>query len=290
MSNLITIYPVRHNSFTGFLILKKEWMINMIKEKEIEIIEKEYLKDLQKIKETIKNNQAKAMVAVNSELIKTYYETGTIINQRKVWGNKYIERLSIDLKTYGKGYSTTNLKRMAQLAASVSIDEFRAQPVPQIGWSHLITILQKTKSHEELLWYINKTYEFGWSRTILLNKIKMKSFELKAIDFNNEIVLNDNKIDDIFNSTLVFDFIDRNNINCERDLEDNLLENITKFILELGKGFAYVGKQYKLEIQSKEYYPDLIFYNYILHSFVIIDLKMTPYKPEYLERRLKETK
>ncbi len=262
----------------------------MIKEKEIEIIEKEYLKDLQKIKETIKNNQAKAMVAVNSELIKTYYETGTIINQRKVWGNKYIERLSIDLKTYGKGYSTTNLKRMAQLAASVSIDEFRAQPVPQIGWSHLITILQKTKSHEELLWYINKTYEFGWSRTILLNKIKMKSFELKAIDFNNEIVLNDNKIDDIFNSTLVFDFIDRNNINCERDLEDNLLENITKFILELGKGFAYVGKQYKLEIQSKEYYPDLIFYNYILHSFVIIDLKMTPYKPEYLERRLKETK
>ena len=84
--------------------------------------------------------------------------------------------------------------------------------MPQIGWSHLITILQKTKSHEELLWYINKTYEFGWSRTILLNKIKMKSFELKAIDFNNEIVLNDNKIDDIFNSTLVFDFIDRNKI------------------------------------------------------------------------------
>ena len=81
----------------------------MIKEKEITIIEKEYFEDLKKIKETIKTNQSRAMVVVNSELIKTYYEIGVIINQRKVWGNKYIERLSIDLKQYGKGYSTTNL-------------------------------------------------------------------------------------------------------------------------------------------------------------------------------------
>ena len=143
--------------------------------KEITIIEKEYLKDLQQIKETIRTNQNKAMVVVNNELIKTYYEIGKIINERKQWGNKYIERLSTDLRQYGTGYSTTNLKRMAQLASSITIEEFRAQPVPQIGWSHLITILQKTKSHEELLWYIQKTYEHGWSRTILINKLKMKS-------------------------------------------------------------------------------------------------------------------
>ena len=87
------------------------------------------------------------MVVVNSAMIMTYYEIGTIINQRKQWGNKYIERLSKDLKNYGKGYSTTNLKRMSQFATAISIEEFRAQPVPQIGWSNLITILQKTKTH-----------------------------------------------------------------------------------------------------------------------------------------------
>ena len=258
----------------------------MNKTREITIIEKSYLEDLQKIKDTIRDNQNKAMVVVNSELIKTYYEIGVIINQRKVWGNKYIERLSIDLKQYGQGYSTTNLKRMSQLAASISIEEFRAQPVPQIGWSHLITILQKTKTHEELLWYIQKTYDNGWSRSILLNKIKMKSYELKNIDSNNEVVIYGNPIDEMFNSTLVFDFIDKNKIKNERDLENSLLDNITKFILELGKGFAYIGKQYKLEIPGGEYYPDLIFYNYVLHSFVIIDLKMTAYKPEYLGKMI----
>ena len=258
----------------------------MIKEKEITIIEKEYFEDLKKIKEAIKTNQSRAMVVVNSELIKTYYEIGVIINQRKVWGNKYIERLSIDLKQYGKGYSTTNLKRVSQLASSISIDEFRAQPVPQIGWSHLITILQKTKSHEELLWYIQKTYEHGWSRTILINKLKMKSYEIRTINIHNETTLYNESIDEMFNSTLIFDFIDRNNIKSERDLENRLLENITRFILELGKGFAYIGKQYKLEIASGEYYPDLVFYNYILHSFVIIDLKMTSYKPEYLGKMI----
>ena len=88
----------------------------MIKEKEITIIEKDYLNDLKKIKATIRTNQNKAMVVVNSTMIMTYYEIGTIINQRKVWGNKYIERLSTDLKEYGSGYSTQNLYRMSQIA------------------------------------------------------------------------------------------------------------------------------------------------------------------------------
>ena len=92
----------------------------MIKEKEITIIEKDYLNDLKSIKETIRTNQNKAMVVVNSAMILTYYEIGTIINERKVWGNKYIERLSNDLKEYGSGYSTQNLYRMSQVAKEFS--------------------------------------------------------------------------------------------------------------------------------------------------------------------------
>ena len=258
----------------------------MNKTKEIEIIEKSYLEDLQKIKNTIRDNQNKAMVVVNSAMIITYHEIGTIINQRKQWGNKYIERLSNDLKNYGKGYSFRNLKYMSQFAKNISWEELRQQVVAQIAWGSIIQIMSKTSSHEEMMWYINQAYKNGWSRTMLLNKIKMKAYDLKFFDTNKDVSILDDNINEMFNSTLVFDFIDKNKINNERDLENSLLDNITKFILELGKGFAYIGKQYKLEIPGGEYYPDLIFYNYILHSFVIIDLKMTAYKPEYLGKMI----
>ena len=165
------------------------------------IIEKEYFDDLKKIKETIKSNQNKAMVVVNSALIINYYEIGVIINQRKTWGNKYISRLSLDLKEYGDGYSTSNLKRMSQLASNFNEFEIGAQPVLQLGCSHLILIMQKSHSHEEMLWYINETYKNKWSRTILGNKIKMKSYELRLIEHHdNSIISNDNPLlDEMFN-------------------------------------------------------------------------------------------
>lgn len=252
------------------------------------IIEKEYFEDLNKIKKTIRINQNKAMVVVNTSMIINYYEIGVIINQRKTWGNKYIERLSVDLKEYGEGYSTSNLKRMSQLAANFDRFEIGAQPVLQLGWGHLILIMQKSHSHEEMLWYINETYKNKWSRTILGNKIKMKSYELRLIEkHDNSIISNENPlIDEMFNSKLAITFIDKNKITTEKDLEKELINNITKFILELGKGFAFVGNQYKLEIPNHEYYPDLLFYNYILHSFVVIDLKLTEFKPEYLGKMM----
>jgi hypothetical protein len=114
-------------------------------------LEKEYFNDLQKIKETIKQNQNKAMVYVNSQMILTYYQIGTIINQRKTWGSKYIQNLANDLKEYGKGYSYEQLKKMVQFASCFTIDEIRLQPVTQIPWSTLTTIIiPKSKYHEEM--------------------------------------------------------------------------------------------------------------------------------------------
>ena len=154
----------------------------MTETKEITILEKDYLNDLNIIKETIRTNQAKAMVVVNSAMIMTYYEIGTIINQRKVWGNKYIERLSNDLKEYGKGYSYEQLKKMSQFAKLFSKNEIRLQPVTQIPWSTLATvIIPKSKSHEEMSWYINQTHKNGWSRSMVLNQIAMKSYERSLI-------------------------------------------------------------------------------------------------------------
>ena len=105
--------------------------------------------------------------------------------------------------------------------------------------------------------------------------------------YDNSIILNDNPLlEEIFNSKITIGFIDKNKLKTEKDLENELINNITKFILELGKGFAFIGNQYKLEIPNHEYYPDLLFYNYILHSFVIIDLKLTPFQPEYLGKMM----
>ena len=124
-----------------------------------EIINKDYLLDLNKIKETIRNNQNKAMVIVNSAMIMTYYEIGTIINQRKTWGSKYIEKLSNDLKEYGKGFSRSNLFYMRKIASVFSNDEIVQLPVGQIPWRSIIIIMDKAHSHEEMLWYINETHK-----------------------------------------------------------------------------------------------------------------------------------
>ena len=143
--------------------------------KGITILEKDYLNDLNKIKETIRTNQAKAMVVVNSAMIMTYYEIGTIINQRKVWGNKYIERLSNDLKEYGKGYSSRNLRFMSTFAKKFSKDEILQQPATQIPWYTLCEIIIKSKSHEEMLWYIEQTYKNKWSRSQVELQFKAKA-------------------------------------------------------------------------------------------------------------------
>ena len=252
------------------------------------LIEKEYLNDLKQIKETIRTNQNKAMVVVNSAMISTYYEIGTIINQRKQWGNKYIERLSNDLKEYGSGFSRTNLFYMRKIASIFTKDEIVQRAVGQIPWRSLICIINKCKKYDEIIWYVEQTYRNSWTKTIIENKIKMKAYELRLIEkYDNSLLSNENVImDEIFNSKIVIDFIDRNKINTEKDLEEKLIHNITKFILELGKGFAYIGNQYRLEISNREYYPDLLFYNYIIHSFVIVDLKLTEFKPEYLGKMM----
>ena len=160
--------------------------------KEENIIEKEYFDDLKKIKETIKSNQNKAMVVVNTSMIINYYEIGVIINQRKTWGNKYLERLSVDLKDHGSGYSRSNLFYMQKIASLFTKEEIVQRYVGLIPWRSLITIITKCKDHNEIIWYINETYNNKWTKTLLENKIKKKSYELRLIEKNdNSIISNE---------------------------------------------------------------------------------------------------
>ena len=142
----------------------------------------EYLYDLAKIKETITENRNKSMVVVNSTMIITYYQIGTIINQRKEWGNKFIQRLADDLKDYGKGYSYEQLKKMSQFAHFFSENEIRSQPVTQIPWSTLSrVIIQKSSSKEEALWYINQAYKNRWSRAIVIKQFELQAYQRQNI-------------------------------------------------------------------------------------------------------------
>ena len=249
-----------------------------------EIINKDYLNDLSKIKETIKENQNKAMIVVNSAMIMTYYEIGTIINQRKTWGSKYIERLSNDLKEYGKGYSTQNLKFMVQLYNKFKDDLIGLQVASQIPWFTLVRIIGKSKSHEEMLWYINETHKRGWSRSMVLNQFALKAYERSLIEpISTDIIKSDDLTNELYKDTYVLDFIDKNKINNEKDLTKSLVDNIIKFLQELGPGFALVGKEYKLTTPTnKDFYIDLLMYNVIVHAYVVIEIKIDEFDPSYL--------
>ncbi len=253
----------------------------MIKEKNNEVIDKDYFHDLQEIKEAIRTNQNKAMVVVNSAMIMTYYEIGTIINKRKTWGSKYIKNLANDLKEYGKGYSYDQLKRMAQFANEFSVQEIGAQPVPQIPWSSIIVIMQKSSSHEKMLWYINETYKNGWSRSMVLNQIAMKAYERSLIEpTTSNITKSDDLSNELFKDTYVFDFLDKNSIKNEKDLKDQMIDNIIKFLQELGPGFCLVGKEYKLVTPTdEEFYIDILLYHTKIHCYVVIEVKIGKFHP-----------
>ncbi len=249
-----------------------------------EIFEKDYFNDLKKIKETIRINQNKAMVYVNSQMILTYYEIGTIINQRKIWGSKYIEKLSNDLSEYGKGYSYDNLNFMRKFASIFKYDEIFDQPGRLIPWRTLIEIMKKSKKHEEMLFYINATYKNGWSRSMLLNQIELKAYERSLIEpQTTEIVKNNDITNQIFKDTYVFDFIKSDDLKSEENFKNRLLNNVLKFLQELGPDFALIGKEYKLVTPTNEhFYIDLLMYHTKIHAYVVIEVKNGKFDPRDL--------
>ena len=254
----------------------------MIKEKNNEVIDKDYFHDLQEIKEAIRTNQNKAMVVVNSAMIMTYYEIGTIINKRKTWGSKYIKNLANDLKEYGKGYSYENLYRMSKVSEEFSNEEIMSHPVTQIPWSTLVTVIMaKSSTHEEMLWYINETYKNGWSRSMVLNQIALKAYERSLIEpTTSNITKSDDLSNELFKDTYVFDFLDKNSIKNEKDLKDQMIDNIIKFLQELGPGFCLVGKEYKLVTPTdEEFYIDILLYHTKIHCYVVIEVKIGKFHP-----------
>ena len=144
--------------------------------------------------------------------------------------------------------------------------------------------MQKSNSHDEMLWYINATYKNGWSRSMVLNQIAMKAYERSLIKpSTTSITRSDELTSEVFKDTYVFDFLDKDNIKTEKDLKKQLIDNVIKFLQELGPGFSLVGKEYKLVTPTdEEFYIDLLMYHVKIHAYVVIEVKIGKFNPSDL--------
>jgi predicted nuclease of restriction endonuclease-like (RecB) superfamily len=251
----------------------------------------EYQQLLISLKQRIRTSQIRAALAVNRELILLYWQIGREILLRQSqegWGAKVIDRLSQDLQAEFpelKGLSSRNLKYMRAFAEAYPEDEFVQQLVAQIPWGHNVVLLDRVKDSNARLWYAQQVTTNGWSRNILAVQIESQLYQRQGQAVTNfEATLPPDR-SDLVRATLkdpyLFDFLSLGKEAQERELENALVQHIEKFLLELGAGFAFVGKQFPLEVGGQDFRLDLLFYHLKLRCYVVIELKVDEFKPEY---------
>lgn len=264
---------------------------------------------LGEIKSRIQQAQTRAMLSVNAELVHLYWDIGRIIagrQQQEGWGAAVIPRLARELRNElpeEKGFSERNIKLMVQFAHEYP-DAFAAHasigqpavaqlpaategqpPVAQIPWAHNVLLMQRVKNRNDRHWYMQQTLVNGWSRNVLLAMIRSGAHARQGQAITNFERLLPSPQSDLVQQTLkdpyIFDFLTLQEPFHERELETNLLHQLERFLLELGQGFAFVGRQYYLKMGDREFFIDLLFYHLKLRCFVVIDLKKGEFKPEY---------
>jgi predicted nuclease of restriction endonuclease-like (RecB) superfamily len=286
--------------------------------KKTALLDKTYLDFVHEIKNRIISARIAAARAVNRDLILLYWDIGKAIVQKQKelsWGESVVEMLSKDLKLAFPGmtgFSGRNLRAMKQFYETYAVPEFWQQAVAklphakkwqqavakmdseflqqlvaEIPWGHHLLILNKTDDPAARLYYMQATAKFGWSRNVLLNQIKAKAFE-RAIKekktHNFPIVLPEylaEQADEALKSSYNLEFLGIHHEIRERELEDRLIERLREFILELGYGFCFIGRQYRLAVGKKEYFVDLLFYHRFLKALVAVELKVGEFEPEY---------
>jgi predicted nuclease of restriction endonuclease-like (RecB) superfamily len=248
---------------------------------------------LAEIKGRIQSAQVRAALALSREVLLLYWYIGTEIRERQArygWGTKVIQRLANDLKSAFpgvEGFSSRNLgymKSFAEAYPDLSILQQLLQNSP-LPWGHHVRVLDKVKDTEQRVWYIRAAHEHGWSRAILEHQIESDLYgrQGKALtNFTRTLPPSDSDLaQQILKDPYNFDFLTLGTNAHERHLERGLLDHIRAFLLEMGAGFSFVGSQYHLEVGGKDYYLDLLFYHLKLRCFVVVDLKMGDFLPEY---------
>ena len=247
---------------------------------------------LDELKSRIHGAQQRAALAVNRELVQLYWQIGRDILQRQAtqgWGSKVIERLAHDLRVAFpgmKGFSRANLMYMRAFAEAWPDAVIVQQAVGQLPWGHNLVLLTRLKAPEMRLAYAQAAIEHGWSRSVLNIHIETRRLERSGQAITNFVEHLPMPGSDLAQQSLkdpyLFDFLDVGNEADEREIESALIKHITQFLLELGAGFAFVGRQVHLEVGGDDFFIDLLFYHLKLRCYVVIELKAEKFKPEHL--------
>ncbi len=251
----------------------------------------DYAAWLAELKTRIHSAQQRASLAVNRELVLLYWQIGQDIlarQGREGWGTKVIERLAQDLRNAFpdmKGFSPRNLKYMRSFAEAWPDGEFVQQAAAQLPWFHLCTLIDKLKTSQEREWYLHKAIEHNWSRNILVIQIETKLHERNGQAITNFKDRLPAPFSDLARESLKdpyrLDFLGLGAESQEKALEDAIVQHITKFLLELGAGFAFVGRQVHIEVGGDDFFIDLLFYHLKLRCYVVVELKAGAFKPEH---------
>jgi len=275
----------------------------MIYKEESLVQASEYKRWLTDLKAKIRQVQLKAAVAVNHELLSFYWNLGSGIIEKQrdaAWGGGFLKQLSRDLMAEFpdmKGFSVSNIKYIRQwylfYAGKESIGQqpvgqLAQQPVSlitQIPWGHNLVIIAKCKNHDEALYYVQGTIIHGWSRSVLTHQIESGLWQREGKTISNFSLALPSPQSDLAHQTLkdpyIFDFLTLTKEHDERQLEQGLIQHITDFLLELGAGFAYIGRQVSLQVGERDFFLDLLFYHTRLHCYVVVELKTVDFEPEH---------
>ncbi len=257
--------------------------------------EDEYIKWVEELKGLIRKSQIKASISVNIEMLKLYWNIGKSIStktKQEKWGASVVEQLSKDLKSSfpnQQGFSRSNLfsmKKWFEFYSSANIEIEKVQQlVGQIPWGHNVLIVTKAKSIEEAIFYASKTVENNWSRTVLAHQVDLDFYSRSGRAITNFQETLPEPQSELAVETLKdpykFDFLTLQEKALEKDIEDQLVKHITSFLLELGIGFSFVGRQVPLKIDGRDFFIDLLFYHIKLKCYVVVELKSVEFKAEY---------
>jgi predicted nuclease of restriction endonuclease-like (RecB) superfamily len=244
------------------------------------------------IKQRVRDAQYQALRAVNKELVTLYWDIGHMIQERQSaagWGKSVVERLAADLRAEFPGiggFSASNLWRMKLFVETYAAFEKLAPLVREIGWSHNLIILERCKDPLEREFYLRMTRKFGWSKNVLMHQIENQSYE--------KTLLNQTNFDGTVSPAIraqaklavkdeyLFDFLELGEEYAERELERALVARIEEFLRAMGGLFAFVGSQFRLEVESKEYFIDLLLFHRRLKCLVAVELKVGEFEPEFV--------
>lgn len=247
---------------------------------------------LASVSDKISTGHIRAITAVNQQLVATYWAIGNELLLREAadgWGAKVVLSLAADLKERfpdARGFSPRNLRYMRSFAEAWPDFQMLQTPSATLPWSHFVALLDKLSDTETRLWYAAASVEHGWSRNVLVHQIGTRLHERSGQAISNFKAVLPPADSDLLQQTMkdpyIFDFVAMTDRHKENELETQLVDHVEKFLLELGQGFAFVGRQVRFAVGGDEFFADLLLYNFRLRSFVVVELKNSKFDPGYL--------